>query len=586
MTTIPSASGRKASFWIDFLACFCVVFLACASLSPDVNESHYLPKARAFWDANYAPNDIFLSSGNAHWLFFATFGTLHLLFPFATAAWIGRIISWLLFSIAWTSLANNSLPSNTTSNNADESLDKQTAFQYKLHKLLSLMPGTLSMSTFLMLVELGNLSGEWAVGGIESKSIAYAFIFWGLSFAIQSRWQFAWPMLGIASAFHVVIGAWATLDLLIVFAFASWFRPSLLNSWKSLIIGGILSLIGVMPALLMNRGVSSDIQNLAATIYVYERLPHHLSPATFATERWIAWQILFFAGSFSCFALMLAFARHRDRSFLQAMSVEVASFPCRILWPVAWIATLIGLTGLGIDTAFRETNIDLAAQLLRLYWFRWNDVALPIAISLTFLYVASRACSHPKRRLGWVLSTLLLIPIAWVGLIAYRHSRETIPKADQLSLFLPNESKTQQIKIYKDWVRVCDWIRENTPKDSLWLTPRYQQTFKWRAERAEVAGWKDVPQDALHLVQWWNRIRNLHHFARGIGLLPPDIESLRRFQFEYGSNYILVDQRISGKRLPYELLYPSSDEENKTYAVYRMEPFTETELKPDKEATN
>ena len=63
---------------------------------------------------------------------------------------------------------------------------------------------------------------------------------------------------------------------------------------------------------------------------------------------------------------------------------------------------------------------------------------------------------------------------------------------------------------YRAWRDACDWIAEHTPPDAVFLTPRYQQTFKWFAGRSEAANWKDVPQDAAKLVEWWQRMQELY----------------------------------------------------------------------------
>ncbi len=73
----------------------------------------------------------------------------------------------------------------------------------------------LALPPFLCAIELGHVSGEWVVGGFEAKGIAYALIFLGLGDALRWRWDRCWWWMGLASAFHVVVGAWVTLTLLI-----------------------------------------------------------------------------------------------------------------------------------------------------------------------------------------------------------------------------------------------------------------------------------------------------------------------------------------------------------------------------------
>jgi hypothetical protein len=62
----------------------------------------------------------------------------------------------------------------------------------------------------------------------------------------------------------------------------------------------------------------------------------------------------------------------------------------------------------------------------------------------------------------------------------------------------------------EDWQEVCAWVKEKTSPDALFLTPRIAETFKWRAERAELVIKKDLPQDARSMVQWWSRLQDVH----------------------------------------------------------------------------
>ena len=49
----------------------------------------------------------------------------------------------------------------------------------------------------------------------------------------------------------------------------------------------ILALPGLVPALLMNRGVDPAVARQAYQIYVFERFPHHLDPAKFWADGFV-----------------------------------------------------------------------------------------------------------------------------------------------------------------------------------------------------------------------------------------------------------------------------------------------------------
>ena len=65
-----------------------------------------------------------------------------------------------------------------------------------------------------------------------------------------------------------------------------------------------------------------------------------------------------------------------------------------------------------------------------------------------------------------------------------------------------------------DWGELCAWIKENTPRDALILTPKESRSFKWFAERAEYVAFKDCPQDAAGIVEWNNRLKFLKKWGQ------------------------------------------------------------------------
>ncbi len=81
-----------------------------ACLPPDINEPHYLAKAKHFWNPAWCPLDFFLNSADAHQVFYVTFGWLTLWLPLPAVAWVGRIITWAVQAWGWRRLSVAIIP--------------------------------------------------------------------------------------------------------------------------------------------------------------------------------------------------------------------------------------------------------------------------------------------------------------------------------------------------------------------------------------------------------------------------------------------------------------------------------------------
>ena len=77
---------------------------------PVPNEPHYLAKAKHYWEPSWCAGDIFLSSSNAHLVFYQTFGLLTRVFSLDTTAVIGRLIGLLVLAAGWTAMAQAVVP--------------------------------------------------------------------------------------------------------------------------------------------------------------------------------------------------------------------------------------------------------------------------------------------------------------------------------------------------------------------------------------------------------------------------------------------------------------------------------------------
>ncbi len=404
-------------------------------------------------------------------------------------------------------------------------------------------------------IEYGNLAGEWVVGGIEAKVPAYGFILLALAAMTDRKWNRVWPLLGAAAAFHVLSGGWAVVAAMVTWFRTEWSRADRVPLFTvPLFVGGAISLFGLVPALWLTTGGNPEDATAAARIYAYFRIKHHLLPVDF---------------------LPLWYFRH---GLLIAAVLAIGKLGTENdAWKRmrAFTYGAIGIAAVGMLVGLLPSVMpDLAARLLRFYWFRLTDAVVPLMVALSLLRVITDD-GEPRRRLriGVGVSALLIASLLVLH-SGYQRLQIGVPPSasNRLLGWDTDATEQEQEQVFHDWRKVCRWAKESTDASEVFLTPRHQQSFKWYAERAEVVNWKDVPQDSTSLREWYRRFRDV--FPRRLGTLRVTIRygDLRRIGSEYGVRYLIVDRRIAGENLPLVKVYPSRVEDNPTFAVYRLPP--------------
>lgn len=517
------AAPSKAAIVLEIAAIFVLIFVYAGGPPPDVNEAHYLTKAKHYWNPSWYGEDVFLDSAYPHLTFYWLFGWVTLFASLTTTAWVGRLLSWGLFAIAWQRLSWSVVP----------------------RRFASL--GTAAL--FLLLVERFHLAGEWVVGGIEAKAIAYPLVLFGVRSMVLGQWRAVWLWLGGASAFHVLVGGWS-----VVAAAGCWLlrgrnRIHVASMLPALIGGGCLALFGLLPAFMMSGGATPAVLEKANQIYVFGRLPHHLVFHEFAPRRMVLFALLLLAwGGIS------GYPRGRTRR--------------RAINQFAVASLVISCVGVGIDLV---TPIDreLAARLLKLYWFRLADMAVPLAVALGgALAVGKLARSRPglAQTIGSFVMVMAAVSIGWQF---YQRQLDFRPRAEVQSRPAHRHGTGRAYQHYEAWRRACRWIQQRTPASSRFLTPRNQQTFKWYAGRAELACWKDIPQDPEHVVRWWRLLHQVYP-PKVIkhGLAAWSDAELREIVEQHKIDYIVVDRRRAARPLSFHRVYPSPGASNAYFEVY------------------
>jgi len=487
---------------------------------PDVNEAHYLGKALHFWDRSWCRGDLFLESADAHPAFYLTFGWLGPLVGLSGMALVGRAVIWTSIAAGWVYLSRAVSP--------------------------RFPAGLLSGILWLLLVHHGHMAGEWVIGGVEAKGPAFALVLFGLARAARRDWLTCWWFWGGAAAFHVLVGGWvmiAALPVALLIERQEDDAPGR-TGWRAIAWGLAfampLALVGLIPGLGLEKGLDGDALALARSTYVYLRLPHHLVISQFDPTR-----ILWFVALLLLWVMVLG-------------GVPTSRAAMRI-HAIAFGSLAIAAVGIALDRyVVWSGDLTFGANWLRYYWFRCSDVMVPTAIALGAAGgAASRGNATPTTssdgsirerhagRIGLAVIASLSIFALWASAMDRRADGR--PGADRQSL-PRGENVAATHQLFDDWKRLGAWVDRNLPSEAIVITPRDQQTFKWYAQRAEVANRKDVPQDAASLIEWLRRIDRLdeqplrRNQVEGVdfGLLIYSDETLRELGRDYGARWIVV----------------------------------------------
>ena len=472
---------------IEVLLVFAVFFFQGAWPAPDVNEPHYLSKAKAYWDPDWIAGDFFLDSADAHLAFYWSLGWLTLWMPLRAFAWCGRLLTWLLMAWAWRRLSVALVP----------------------RPLLAV----LSAAVFVTLSEYGHMAGEWVVGGLEAKGFAYVLVFLALERLVCKRWNTALLLLGAASAFHVLVGGWTVVAVAIAWLLQGRDRPPLQSLSRGLTGGLALSLLGLVPGVALSLGVDAGTREAANVIYVFHRLRHHLEPGGMN-----GWFITRHAGLLIVWvALYRALAHDEKWRRLGGVVLGVVAI------------AVAGFVLAGVFYPFRPT----AAALLRFYWFRASDALLPLGTAMFFVgAIAQWKVTRPQLAV-YAMSLAVLFSALHLGHLTWQRWEDDTPRADGPT----------HVADFDDWLDICAAVRRETPREALLLTPRMAETFKWCAARREVVNQKDIPQDAEGILLWWNRMRRVHKIEQSPAprsLASQGTAEVRRLSDEFGADFVLT----------------------------------------------
>ena len=491
--SLPPPSRRQVL--AEIVLIFAVFAIQGAWPVPDVNETHYLGKVIHFWNPDWLRGDFFMESPDTHKVFCYTFGWLSLWLPPAALAWTGRVLIWALLAWAWRRLSFAVVPRAWCS--------------------------VLTAALFGCLMERCHMAGEWVIGGVEAKPLAYVFVFLGIealraqplesgTHAVRGRGDVsrAGRRLGRRGRGHCVAVAPSpdgrAGTAITGRGFQMFRRPcdrSGRESWSGCCFRcrGLFRRLRSTGARIARRferhtnlrlraiAPSSDSDGHAARL--------HPSPD-------VALGVLAAAGSM-------------EQTLCRCpMTGKHAVFHLRAFVAGAVAITLVG----AVVNSLVFFDRALAANLLRYYWFRLSDVAVPLGVALEGVASSWQGWLHaPKqnsdnensrgltargcKQSALAIAVSRLLDSGW----RWRFSWRCFTSADHsLDRLTPACRGRIRVANFADWRAACKWVADSgkIPPGARFLVPRLAQTFKWYTGHSDVVNWKDVPQDAKTLLEW------------------------------------------------------------------------------------
>jgi hypothetical protein len=423
-----------------------------------VNEVDILPFTRQHLDPSWIPNDFYLNQPAGYrWSFILLFGHLTTSVGFLATSIIGRLIGYTAVASGLVLLGR---------------------------KIGLTLPSLLVAISLFIFVEQGYVAREWVIRGFESKVVAYSCLFWGIGALLSRRYALMAVMLGLAATFHVLVGGWGTVAVM------GWLLLRRRQDFKDLsrlvtVLGlFLLSSAWAIWVILQHLLESTTSIGIAASyVYVYLRLPHHLNPLSWGGYEWVALLL-----TLVLFGASVAWLRKHQEA------VDPAVKDARQALVEITLFTLVPFA-LGLALA----PFDSQGKFLQYYPFRVGSLMLVLTTCLFLLCALQQGFGRWRKN---IFTWLCILIIGVFGVIQATEFKENLVALQDF----PGEEQN----VNSEWKEMSTWIRKNTPKDALVISPPVDlSNFHWLTERATLAKYKQMPQTYAGIQMWYERMADL-----------------------------------------------------------------------------
>jgi hypothetical protein len=375
----------------------------------------------------------------------------------------------------------------------------------------------------------GLAAGESLVSGLETKVFAYGFVLLAIGLMLRGRNRPMALLLGLATSFHVLVGGYAFLTVLGWLVLRRKTRLLNLREFGLILLlylaGSAFAIQSVLEQLLLPIPTGALLPSF---IYVFLRLPHHLNPLLWSSNSWVNLIAYLLICAIGASVIWLNRINRLTGEFSEHYAAHIGLFEFTLISLIPFV--------LGLAIA----PFDSQGRFLQYYPFRLADIMLPLNACLLFACALQLSFTGKKAR--WVLAVCCSLLLTWI----------VIPQLDifqsdfrELSLF-----PSQQQGVNPEWKDLCDWVRSNTPKDAIVVSPPVDfDNFTWLAERPIPAKYKLMAQNKEGILEWYERLRNLSGGFRGVN-------HLRNFNKQLSDGYNrLTTQQAEALMAKYQASY-------------------------------
>lgn len=427
------------------------------------NEIDVLPLAKQYVDPSWIPGDWYLNQPPGYrQLFQALFGRLTVTWGFLATSLIGRLLCYGLVASGLVFLGR---------------------------KL------SLSLSSLLLAVGLfvyaaptqGAIAGEWLVGGLEAKAIAYSLVLFAIGLMLEGRDRSMAFLLGLSTSFHVLVGSWAFLVAV------GWLILRRRNCfWDVRYLASILliylaaSAFAIEPVLKQLFTSTPTASVPPSYMYVFLRLPHHLNPLSWEPHHWRKPLLYLLILVFSACMLQRQHKQQSEELSEQyTTSIGLVEFTLLTLVPF-----LLGLIIVPFDSQ---------GKLLQYYPFRLGDIMLPLNTCLLFACALEHHFTGKRQRVFSVVCIVLVSLACTIQAVSF-----------QKQLLALSDFPSVEQEVDPQWKDMCAWVRLHTPQDAVVISsPAKLDNFSWLAERPTIAKFKLLPQTSAKILDWYKRLEDL-----------------------------------------------------------------------------